>query len=318
MRCSPALCGRRRQQTRRRTIAVTFHACGRTDAGERAWRLPVAGTAPRLLANRNGGSLFNSGSRSSGRDYIPYAISRNPLAGRRERSYDFAAVPDSLLNRAYNATSFLSLPKAIGAIGLSGLTLLWNYKFGMRNWDTTKTFLLCLPLGYSSLALIALVWNLSVLGAKDRWAAFVGGMREEILGAVKDAATQAAPVQNQRPAPIEEWNLKRLRTFLTDKPQGSVKIVAEDGSPGAYTSSLRVAHVFEEFDWTVTKGFVGFGFTAESVFILDHEREVSKYCSLIGEALVASGITFQRQQMSSTEFVTCTIYITAQRPPIPA
>jgi hypothetical protein len=121
-------------------------------------------------------------------------------------------VPDSLFKRAYRATSFVSLSKAIGAIAFSALTLFWDWKLDVNSWDKTKTLLVCLPLGYASLALIAMVWNLSVLGAKDWWAAFLGGMRADILGAIRDAAMQAAPI-NQIPALIERWQLKKLGNF---------------------------------------------------------------------------------------------------------
>jgi hypothetical protein len=75
-----------------------------------------------------------------------------------------------------------------------------------------------------------------------------------------------------------------------------------------------LANAFEQSGWTVTKGYVKLGFSRKSVFILDHEREVSKYSSLVGEALLASSIAFERYQMKPAEFVICTVYITAQRP----
>lgn len=221
-------------------------------------------------------------------------------------------MPDSLLKRAYRATSFLSLSKAIGATSLSALTLLWNYEFGMRNWNTTETFLLCLSLGYASLAIIALVWNLSVLGAKHWWAAFVGSLRADILSAVKDAAAQAAPVRNQRPAPIEPWNLKKLGEFLGDKPKGSVRVSGQEGNPIAYSLRQRLADAFKQSGWEVTLGSSNLNPASDlSIFVLDHAlaHEVSKYSPLIREALVASGIAFQRWPMSGAEYTTCTIYI---------
>jgi hypothetical protein len=139
------------------------------------------------------------------------------------------------------------------------------------------------------------------------------------LDAIKNATTQTAPVGDQRPALIEAWQLKRLREFLRDKPKGSIRVVGEDGNPSAYRDSQRLAHAFEQSDWTVTKGSVRFGFSTESVFILDHKWEVSKYSSLVGEALAASGIEFQRyNNVSTPEFLICTVYVTAQRPTSPA
>ena len=85
-----------------------------------------------------------------------------------------------------------------------------------------------------------------------------------------------------------------------EKPKGAVRVVGEDGSPGAYSLSQRLAHAFEQSGWTVTTGSVEMNFYRQSVFVLDHKREVSKYSSLIREALFASG----------AEFVISTVHIT--------
>lgn len=223
-------------------------------------------------------------------------------------------MPDSLLKRAYHATSLLSLPKAIGAISLSALTLLWNYEFGMRNWDTTKTFLFCVLLGYASLALIALVWNLAVLGAKDWWISFVNGLRTDLIDVIRDAATQAAPVGNQPPALIEPWHLKRLHEFLSDKPKGSVRVMGKEGDPVAYSLSQRLADAFRQSGWNATQGSLNVHFSGGSVFVLDHAlaHEVSKDSPLIQEALLASGIAFRRWRLSDAAYTTCTIFIQTQ------
>ncbi len=236
------------------------------------------------------------------------------VAARPEQSYDSVAMPDSLLKRAYRATSFLSISKAIAAIGLSALTLLWNWRFGMRNWDTTKTFLLCVLLGYGSLAVIALAWNLSVLGARDWWASFVGGMKTDILGAIKDAATQAAPAGNQPSALIEPWHLKRLHEFLSDKPKGSVRVMGKEGDPVAYSLSQRLADAFRQSGWNATQTSLNAHFSGGSVFVIDHAlaHEVSKDSPLIREALLASGIAFRRWQLSDAAYTTCTIFIETQ------
>jgi hypothetical protein len=47
---------------------------------------------------------------------------------------------DLLITRATKATTFLSISKGVAVLSLSARTLLWNWMFGVRNWDTTKTF----------------------------------------------------------------------------------------------------------------------------------------------------------------------------------
>jgi 4-amino-4-deoxy-L-arabinose transferase-like glycosyltransferase len=142
------------------------------------------------------------------------------------------------------------------------------------------------------------------------WATIIAAKRAVPAG----SAPQAAPVfaQIKPSALIEGWKLTKLREFLSDKPKGSVRVVGEEGDPIAYSFSKRLANAFEQSGWTVNQGSLGLHFSAEKVFVVDHMNEVSKYSSLIREALVASGIPFERFKMRDAEFVVCTVYITAQ------
>jgi peroxiredoxin len=136
----------------------------------------------------------------------------------------------------------------------------------------------------------------------------------DVLNVIRDAATPTIPTQTQhlRRTEFDPSILSKLREFLSQKPKGSVRIVGEEGDPGAYSLSQHLADAFKQSGWNVAQGSLDLHFSSGAVFVLDHANEVSKYSNLIREALVASGIAFQRFSMNGTEFTTCTIYVTAQ------
>lgn len=236
------------------------------------------------------------------------------LAARRDQFYDSAAMANSLIRRAYQATSFRSISKGLTAIGLSALTIVWNWIFGVRNWDTTKTFLLCVPLAYASVALLALAWNLTILGAKDLWAAFIGSLRTDLIGAVKEAAREAVPVEPKAPrlrstgGRTDAHTVIKIMEFLHDKPKGQVSLVSEAGDPEAYQDLLRISEAFRASGWTVTTGMANLG--GPGVFLMINNSTPEQTVALVSEALVASGLSFHQNNTNDAEqFTTCTIYI---------
>jgi hypothetical protein len=220
-------------------------------------------------------------------------------------------MPESLIRRAYNATSFFSISKGLGAVGLSALVLLWNWWFGLRSWDATKTFFLCLLLGYASLALIALVWNLSILGAKDWWITFIGGLRMNVSDAIKQATAQAlqnrsAPTQRPQHPLFRDTELIKLGAFLKSKGKGEVRLVSQTGEPQSYEQARIIDPIFRECGWKVSLGMAELN--GPGIFVFATSRTPEKTNSLVCEALSASGIRFTHREVESNDFDICTIY----------
>ncbi len=219
-------------------------------------------------------------------------------------------MPDqSLAREAWKKTDLKGLKKIYGSLCVALLNFLFNYEANLRTLGLTLWFVGCTVAAYAVMTALEFSGHLAFLRAKSLWTSFTTDLRNQVISAVKEVAPQ---VQNQRPALIEGWKLKRLREFLSDKPKGLVGVVGEDGDPVAYSFSQQLATAFKESGWNAIQGSVGFHFSAGTVFILDHPDEASKYSALIGQALLASGIAFQRYPMKDAAFTTCTIYITAQ------
>jgi hypothetical protein len=246
--------------------------------------------------------------------YLSAIYGKSPLAAGSEQSYDSAAMADSLFTRARKKTGFLSIQKTVAAIGLSALTLLWNWIFGMRNWDTTKTFLLCLPLAYGSVALVALVWNLTVLGAKDWWAGFIVGLKTDLIGAVKEATKEAVPVEPKTPrlrstgGRTDAHTVIKIMEFLHDKPKQTLSIVAETGDPDAYSDVRRLREAFDGSGWVVSTGTSSV-FGGPGLFLFTNSQTPTSTLAEVSEALASSGLSFRHRKMDSEEFTTCTIYV---------
>ena len=183
----------------------------------------------------------------------------------------------------------------------------------MRNWDTTKTFLLCLPLAYASVALLALIWNLIELGAKDWWAGLIVSLRTDLIGAVKEATKEAVAVEPKTPrlrstgGRTDAHTAIKIMEFLHDKPKQTLSIVAETGDPDAYSDMQRLREAFDGSGWIVNTGTGDFG--GPGLFSLTNSQTPRSTFAIVSEALASNGLSFRHRRRDSEEFTTCTIYI---------
>ncbi len=205
-----------------------------------------------------------------------------------------------LLSTAWQRTELRGPKKIFSTVGVGVLVVIWYWFIGLRAWDSTKWFLICVPAAWFSLTIMEFLGHLGLAWISMQWTALVGQVRSEVtreVARIVHEEAQASRPQRRNSRPTEE-QLAALDDYLLGKQSFAISVKSQTGNPGAYQAAQALIACFTKHQWTVDNGSENFP-SLHGYFVLVYDEQgpmphnVAKAC----EALTASGISLRVSEL---------------------
>lgn len=197
----------------------------------------------------------------------------------------------SLLAEAWHRTELLGPKKIFSTVGAGLVTLAWNFKVGLRSWQLTEWFAVCVIVAWLTLVALEFGGYLAVGWMRVTWTLFLQRLRLDIAHEVAQVVVEQTRVHPPTVArnTFSSAQLDAVSAGLAGKAAQEILITTRMGEPDAYRNGQSLADIFKKHGWKVDGGFVENDMYGVCLLVRDR-LSMSKTTLFVNHLLVSSGI----------------------------